>query len=69
MHIERGHFGNTSLDGVTYAQLVHFDGPVHEGNGHRLLVLDERSNQEQREAIKALTTVPTGTPSSRSSRP
>lgn len=54
MHIERGHFGSTSLDGVNYVQLVHFDGPVHEGNGHRLLVLDERSNQEQREAIKAL---------------
>ena len=46
LRIEHGHFGSTSLDGVIYAQLVHFDGPVHAGNGHRLLVIDEKSSPE-----------------------
>src|SRR5262249_10855816 len=52
--IERGHFGETKLDGVRVAQVYHFDGAVHEGNGWRRLILDERSTPEQRQAIKAL---------------
>ena len=62
LRIEHGHFGSTSLDGVIYAQLVHFDGPVHAGNGHRLLVIDEKSSPEQQEAIKALTSGAHGHP-------
>lgn len=53
--IVRGHFGETALDGVRYAQIYHFDGPVHEGNGWRRLILDERSTPAQRVAIEALT--------------
>ena len=37
MAIERGHFGDTPLDGVRYAQVYHWDGAVHEGNGWRRL--------------------------------
>jgi hypothetical protein len=55
LDIERGHFGATKLDGVKFAQVFHWDGPVHEGNGWRRLILDERSTPEQRAAIEALT--------------
>ena len=60
--IVRGHFGDIVLDGVRYAQLYHFDGPVHEGNGSRLLILDERSTPAQRGAIEALTSGSQGHP-------
>lgn len=62
LDIESGHYGATSLDGVKYAQVLHFDGAVHEGNGWRRLILDERSTAEQREAIKALTSGMQGHP-------
>jgi hypothetical protein len=53
--IVSGHFGDTPLDGVRYAQIFHWDGPIHEGNGWRRLILDEQSTPEQRAAIEALT--------------
>ena len=53
--IEEGHFGDTPLEGVRYAEAFHWDGPVHEGNGTRRLFLDERSTPAQRAAITALT--------------
>ena len=53
--IDRGHFGDTTLDGVRYAEVFHWDGPVHEGNGWRRVIFDERSTPEQRAAIQALT--------------
>lgn len=53
--IDHGHFGETSLDGVRYAEVFHWDGPVHEGNGWRRVIFDDRSTPEQRTAVKALT--------------
>ena len=55
LDIERGHFGDTPLDGVRYAEVFHWDGPVHEGNGWRRVIHDERSTPDQRAAIEALT--------------
>ena len=55
LDIRQGHFGATRLDGVRFAQVYHWDGAVHEGNGWRRLILDERSTPEQRAAIEALT--------------
>jgi hypothetical protein len=52
--IHRGHFGDTRLDGLRFAVLLHFPGAVHEGNGSRQLVVDERATPEQRAALEAL---------------
>jgi hypothetical protein len=60
--IESGHFGDTLLDRVRYAQIFHWDGPIHEGNGWRLLIHDERSTAPQRAAIEALTNGTQGHP-------
>lgn len=49
--IDEGHFGDVSLDGAKYAWVVWWPGPIHEGNGHLQLILDEASSDEQREAI------------------
>lgn len=60
--IVHGHFGDTPLDGVRYAQVYHWDGPIHEGDGWRRLILDERSTPAQRAAIVALTNGTQGHP-------
>jgi hypothetical protein len=52
--IREGHFGETSLDGVRYAEVMAFPGPVYEGNGTMQLIIDKAATPEQREAIEAL---------------
>jgi hypothetical protein len=53
--IREGHYGDTPLDGVRFAEIVHWPGPIHEGNGTRQLIVDERATEEQRAAIVAMT--------------
>ena len=52
--IDKGHFGDTSLAGVVFAGVVWFPGPVHEGNGKVLWVIDAMATAGQRSAIEAL---------------
>jgi hypothetical protein len=52
--IREGHFGETSLDGVRFAEVMAFPGPVYEGNGTMQLIIDESATAEQREAIEQL---------------
>ncbi len=52
--IREGHFGSTRLDGVRFARIFWWPGPVHEGNGIRQLVIDEQATQEQRDALIAI---------------
>jgi hypothetical protein len=33
LDIQSGHFGATPLDGAKFAEIMHWEGPVHEGNG------------------------------------
>ena len=51
MRIERGHFGDTKLDGLSFFVVVHFPGPLHEGNGTAQAIIDERATPAQREAL------------------
>jgi hypothetical protein len=60
--IREGHFGATSLDGVRFAQAFWWPGAVHEGNGTRLLILDQNSSPAQREAVVAMTSGTQGHP-------
>ena len=52
--IDKGHFGDTSLDGVVFASILWFPGPVHEGNGKALHIVDKKATAAQRSAIEAL---------------
>jgi hypothetical protein len=49
--IHEGHFGDTRLDGLNCGFFVHFPGPVHEGNGTIQLIVDEKADTRQREAL------------------
>jgi hypothetical protein len=51
MHITRGHFNDTRLDGLSFFVVVSFPGPLHEGNGKAQPIIDERATPAQREAL------------------
>ena len=51
MRIRKGHFEQTSLDGLYFFVNVHFPGPLHEGNGEAQPIIDERATPEQRDAL------------------
>ena len=51
MRIERGHFGSTRLDDLSFFVVVDFPGPLHEGNGTLQAIIDERATAEQRDAL------------------
>ena len=52
--IQKGHFGDTKLDGLRFARIYWWPGPVHEGNGIKQLIIDKQATSEQREALVAL---------------
>ncbi len=52
--IDKGHFGETRLDGLFAVQTVAWPGPIHEGNGAMQLIIDERADEAQRAAIVAI---------------
>ena len=54
MRITTGHFDSTRLDGLSFFIIVHFPGPLHEGNGQAQPIIDQRATPEQREAILAI---------------
>lgn len=53
-HIEEGHYGDVSLDGLTVAVFADWPGAIHEGGGEAIAFYDERADETQREALEAL---------------
>jgi hypothetical protein len=49
--IHEGNFGDVRLDGLTAALFAHFPGALHQGNGTMQLVIDQRADARQREAL------------------
>jgi len=62
MHIERGHFNNLNLDGLTWIVTYRWPGPLHEGNGAVQPFIDERANPPQREALLTILSGRAGNP-------
>ena len=52
--INKGHYGKTSLDGLTAAGVYKWPGPIHEGNGHMQLIIDPKADADQRTALEAI---------------
>lgn len=50
--IKTGHCGNVSLDGLGLAFAAHWPKAIHLGGGTVTIFIDERANQEQREALE-----------------
>jgi hypothetical protein len=49
--IDEGNFGDVDLSGLRSAMVVSWPKAVHEGNGTMQLIIDERANQAQRDAL------------------
>lgn len=54
MQVDRGHFGDVSLDGVKWIGLVKWPGRMDEGDGHIQAIIDEGASDEQLEALGAI---------------
>lgn len=54
MSVDKGHFGDVSLDGAKWAFTYHWPGPLHEGHGTAQPILDASLSDEQREALGAI---------------
>jgi hypothetical protein len=51
LDIEKGFHGSTRLDGLRAAAIFRWPGPIHEGNGEGVQIIDKRATPEQREAL------------------
>jgi hypothetical protein len=49
--IDEGYHGTTRLDGLRAAAIFRWPGPIHEGKGEGVHILDKRATPEQREAL------------------
>jgi len=54
--IEEGHFGTVRLDGLRAVLLLSYPGPIHEGNGTIQVIIDERADGAQRDALLKIMT-------------
>lgn len=49
--IDRGHHGDTRLDGLKVAGIFKWPGAIHEGKGEAAVIIDERATEAQRSAL------------------
>jgi len=52
--IDTGHYGDVTLDGLRFAWVGGWPQAVHEGHGEMQLIIDERGDDRQREAIRRI---------------
>ncbi len=56
IQIDEGHHGATRLDGLKVAAIFKWPGPIHEGNGEAIAFVDERADDQQRDALLRIMT-------------
>lgn len=52
--IDEGYFGDIRLDGLRAVYMGKWPGAVHEGNGAMQVIIDERADDSQREALRTI---------------
>ena len=52
--IDEGYFNETRLDGLTWVMLLAWPGEIADGNGREQVIIDERANVDQREALRKI---------------
>lgn len=52
--VERGSYGDVKLDGLHFAIMGAWPGPIHEGKGTWQSIIDERADARQRAALEAI---------------
>jgi hypothetical protein len=61
-HIDRGSYDTTPLDGLNVALISRTPGPMAQGNWSVALYLDERADEQQRQALQSIFTGAVGGP-------
>lgn len=61
-HVAAGRYGDARLDPLNFSLAADWPGAIHEGNGEGLILIDERANPAQREAVMALLSGQVGGP-------
>ena len=61
-HVERGVYGATKLDGLSFAVLLHTPGAMIAGNWTVGVIVDETATTEQRDALTAIASGQAGGP-------
>ena len=49
--IEKGYFGDVTLDGLRIVTIIAWPAAIHEGNGIGQVIIDQRADEAQREAL------------------
>jgi hypothetical protein len=52
--VRDGRYGALTLESLSFAWAASFPGPLHQGNGKAVLIVDEDANPEQRSAFETL---------------
>ena len=58
--IHEGQFNGTILNSLGFLMLAQWPGEIAEGNGRQQVVIDERADDQQREAIEKIALGQTG---------
>jgi hypothetical protein len=53
-HVDDGQVDDVRLDGLNFSVYVNWPGAIHEGNGEAVILVDDRAEAPQREAIATL---------------
>ncbi|MFV2092183.1 MAG: DUF1326 domain-containing protein [Hyphomicrobiales bacterium] len=53
-HLEEGYFNDISLAGLNWAFMIIWPGEIAEGNGLETIIIDERADDAQREALRKI---------------
>ena len=61
-HVDEGTYGEVTLDDLNFSIAVDWPGAIHEGNGKALILIDQRADTAQREAIETLVAGDVGGP-------
>lgn len=52
--VKEGYFNDTRLENLSYALLVHWPGEIAAGDGTEQVIIDERADEAQREALRKI---------------
>lgn len=63
-HIEEGFFNEVSLAGLNWVFAIIWPGEIAEGNGKQQIIIDDRADAEQREALRKIVQGEAGEPGS-----
>lgn len=61
-HVAEGRYGDTRLDGLSFSLACDWPAAIHHGNGEAVILVDERADEAQRQAIVTLLSGEAGGP-------